>query len=162
MKSLRLLVLGLIALALVLHGAQGRTLRLFNGLASVNVPPGTQVKRNGPASYLFLRPSVGGFRPNVNVLAQPTSLGIRGYAALSKRQFRGLGFQVIYQRFYPRALAWDVEYRGVIGSRFLHFYSRAFQVGGGIVLWTATDLESEWNGPSTNALMQMIGSARVR
>lgn len=160
--SPKFLVAVVLACLLSAGGAHARTVRLFSGLASVNIPPGTRVKNLGAEGYAFLRPVVQDFSPNVNVMAQSYSGGIRAYAALSKRQFKSLGFKVLYSRFFPSSGVWDVEYRGIIGVRLLHFYARSFKVSGGVVLWTATNLDSQWESTSTDTLIDMLSSARVR
>jgi len=139
--------------------SHARVISLYGGSVSANLPGGTKIKRqqNG---YIFLLRPLNGFSPNVNVTLQPYRSGLRPYAALSKRQFRRLGFNVLHQRFFGRAQAWDVEYTGIIGNRVLHFYARAFKVGNGVLLWTATIPDDQWDSKPADELIDIISSIK--
>ena len=92
-----------------------------------------------------------GFAPTVNVLVQPLEGTIEQYKELSIRLLKDSGFTVIAEGFTANtvggtddAKALVMEYEGEVGEYTFHYYAKARQRRGNIVLATATASEASW------------------
>lgn len=106
----------------------------------------------------FYFPVSNGFSANVNVQYQPYSDSIIEYDKLSSGQFEQLKFKVLSRSLLIDSVAY--EYSGFLQERYLHWYSVAKKVNGGVYLITATALESDWERLS-NSLRSSVDSFQI-
>lgn len=108
----------------------------------------------------FCIPGSDGFNPNVNVQYQPFAGDLDAYDATTKAQFEQLRLQIIAMRADG---AWHVyEYAGKLQlNRSLHCYAKAAKRPGGILLVTATALDTQWAAVK-DSLMRSVESVALR
>jgi hypothetical protein len=140
--------------------ADAKEVRLLGGQVRITAPASAKIDNLGAyGTSIRLRRS-GGFSPNLNVQRQRYFGGIRGYAAISRRQFSSLGFRLHGSRFYGKSV-WKVGYDGVIGGRRLYFIAFAYQTSRGVVLLTATATLRQYSTVQGKQLEEMLSTARV-
>jgi len=88
---------------------------------------------------MFLPPTADRFAPNINVQIQPYTGTIDDYAALSKQQIAGAGWELLAQA-KPGKNVLTLEFAG----DGLHWYARAVKDGDRVYLVTATASETYW------------------
>jgi hypothetical protein len=79
----------------------------------------------------------------VNVNIQPFAEGLKDYMTLSKGQFETMKWTIVAEKQVGEN-EWQVEYKGPMNGKDMHFYSRALVKGETVYLVTATALQSQW------------------
>lgn len=102
-------------------------------------------------------PTSDGFSPNVNVQVQPFNGTVEEYVNISREQFKTMGIKLVSEKHDARTAT--IEYSGSMQGRPLHWYARAFLGKSGLILATATALESQW-AATRAALRQSVDSVR--
>ena len=102
-------------------------------------------------------PTTSGFSPNVNVQVQPFQGTVEEYLTLSHTQFKAGGIKVLNETHDAHGAM--LEYAGQMRGLPLHWYARAFLGKNGLILATATALESQWAGVSAT-LRKSVDSLR--
>ncbi|HEY2747533.1 MAG TPA: hypothetical protein VGL86_23080 [Polyangia bacterium] len=97
------------------------------------------------------------FSPNVNVQVQPFKGTIEEYLTMSREQFKAGGVTLVTEKHDARTAT--IEYKGAMQGHPLHWYARAFLGKNGLVLATATALESQW-GSVSGRLRQSVDSLK--
>ena len=102
-------------------------------------------------------PASDGFAPNVNVQVQPFTGTMAEYLEVSKQQFKAGGITLLAEKHDAEHAT--IEYKGKMQGAPLHWYARAFLAKNGLVLATATALESQWAAVNA-ALRKSVDSVK--
>ncbi len=102
-------------------------------------------------------PTGGDFSPNVNVQVQPFKGTVEEYLTISKEQFKAGGITLVTEKHDAHTAT--IEYKGSMQGHPLHWYARAFLGKNGLILATATALESQWASVSP-VLRQSVDSLK--
>lgn len=90
-------------------------------------------------------PPEGGFSPNVNVRIQLFEGSLQEYLDFSLKQFEKTSIEVVAHRLVDGHTV-QLEYRGEMQGRQLHWYAIAKKSGNRVILVTATASEEQWSG----------------
>jgi hypothetical protein len=100
------------------------------------------------ALTMFIPPA-NNFAANVNVQIQAYADTMDAYITLSKQQLDQMKLEMIRaDKTAPDTCVF--EYKGTMGDRTLHFYSRGILKSGAVYLATATATEDQWATVSDN------------
>jgi hypothetical protein len=136
--------------------AGGRSIGFSEHGFSIDAPVGHDWSQMQQVVTLML-PASEGFSPNVNVQVQPFAGTVEEYLTVSKEQFKSGGITLLSEKHDAKTTT--IEYKGTMQGRALHWYARAFLGKNGLVLATATALESQWKGASA-ALKKSVDSLK--
>ncbi len=155
MRTAALLVLASLALFAPAY-AKPAALSFTEHGFSIEPPAGHDPSQMQQVVSLAL-PMSDGFAANVNVQVQPFQGPMGDFVKLSLDQFKAAGVKLVSEKHDARTAV--LEYTGQLQGRALHWYARAFVGKNGIVLATATSLESQW-ATANAALRQSVDSLR--